>query len=72
MSSAPFFKGPTKAYIPDRRELTGKLHENVEDAPLFLKKHLQLRWEITRQSTHRREILELPEVALWEAMVNAV
>ena len=66
------FKGTGKAYILDRKELTGNLLENVEDALLFLKKHLQLRWEITRQSTRRKEILELPEIALREAMVNAV
>ena len=66
------FKGTTKAYILDRKELTGSLLENVEDALIFLKKHLQLRWEITRKSTRRNEILELPEVALREAMVNAV
>ena len=66
------FKGTGKAYILDRKELTGNLLENVEEALLFLKKHLQLRWEITSQSTRRKEILELPEIALREAMVNAV
>ncbi|MBU1697689.1 MAG: putative DNA binding domain-containing protein [Proteobacteria bacterium] len=66
------FKGTTKAYILDRKELTGNLLENIEDALLFLKKHLQLRWEITSKSTRRKEILELPEVALREAVVNAV
>ena len=66
------FKGTRKAYILDRKELIGNLLENVEDALIFLKKHLQLRWEITSESTRRKEILELPEVALREAMVNAV
>jgi ATP-dependent DNA helicase RecG len=66
------FKGTGKAYILDRKELIGNLLENVEDALIFLKKHLQLRWEITSESTRRKEILELPEVALREAMVNAV
>ncbi len=66
------FKGTTKAYILDRKELAGNILENVEDALLFLKKHLQLRWEITSDSPRRREILELPEVALREAVVNAV
>jgi ATP-dependent DNA helicase RecG len=37
------FKGTGKAYILDRKELTGNLLENVEDALIFLKKHLQLR-----------------------------
>ena len=66
------FKGTGKAYILDRKELTGNLLENVEDALIFLKKHLQLRWEITSESTRHKEILELPEVALREAMINAV
>jgi len=66
------FKGITKAYILDRKELNGNLLENAEEALLFLKKHLQLRWEITKDSVRRREILELPEVALREAVVNAV
>lgn len=38
----------------------------------WLKKHLQFRLEITSESTRRKEILELPEIALREAMVNAV
>ena len=66
------FKGIGKAYILDRKELTGNILENVEEALIFIKKHLQLRWEITRESTRRKETLELPEVALREAMVNAV
>ena len=66
------FKGINKAYILDRKELTGNLLENVEGALLYLRKHLQLRWEITNESIRRKEILELPEVALREAMVNAV
>ncbi|MBA4368534.1 MAG: hypothetical protein C0403_12960, partial [Desulfobacterium sp.] len=53
------FKGTNKAYILDRKELTGNLLENVEDALLFLKKHLQLRWEITRKSTRQKEILAI-------------
>lgn len=66
------FKGTGKAYILDRKELTGNLLENVEEALLFLQKHLHLRWEITKKSTRRQEILELPEVALREAVINAV
>lgn len=66
------FKGVGKACILDRKELTGNLLENVEDALIFLKKHLQLRWEIAPGSARRKEILELPEVALREAVVNAV
>ncbi|WP_217909506.1 DUF977 family protein [Desulfosediminicola flagellatus] len=66
------FKGTSKAYILDRKDLNGNILENVEDALLFLKKHLQMRWEITAESTRRKEILELPEVALREAIINSV
>lgn len=66
------FKGISKAYILDRKDLTGSILENIEDALIFLKKHLQMRWEITAKSTRRKEILELPEVALREAIINSV
>ena len=66
------FKGTGKAYILDRKEFTGSIIENIEGALLYLRQHLQLRWEITNQSTRRSEILELPEAALREAMVNAL
>lgn len=66
------FKGTGKAYILDRKEFTGSIIENIEDALLYLRKHLQLRWEITNASTRRQEILELPEAALREAIVNAL
>ena len=66
------FKGTEKVYILDRKELSGSILENVEEALLYLRKHLQLRWEITKESTRRKEILELPEEALREAVVNAV
>jgi ATP-dependent DNA helicase RecG len=66
------FKGTEKVYILDRKELDGSILENIEDALLFLNKHLQLRWEITSESTRRKEILELPKAALREAVINAV
>ncbi len=66
------FKGTGKAYILDRKEFTGSIIENIEDSLLYLRQHLQLRWEITNDSTRRKEILELPEAALREAMVNAL
>ncbi|MBF0405867.1 MAG: putative DNA binding domain-containing protein [Candidatus Riflebacteria bacterium] len=64
------YKGIGKAVILDRKELAGSIIENVEDALLFLKKHLNLRQEIT--SLQRREVWEIPEVALREGVVNAI
>lgn len=66
------FKGTGKVTILDRKEFTGSIIENIEDVMLYLRKHLQLRWEITDESTRRKEVLELPEIALREAIVNAV
>lgn len=63
------YKGNEKLTILDRKDYTGDLVSNIEDTILFLQKHLNLRYEIT--SMRRKEILEIPEVALREAVVNA-
>jgi ATP-dependent DNA helicase RecG len=64
------YKGIEKVTVLDRKDLTGNIIANIEEAILFLKKHLKLRYEIT--SIRRKEILEIPEVAMREAIVNAV
>lgn len=64
------FAGTDKADILDRKDLDGNLAENVRQAMAFLKRHLSLRYEI--KTLVRKEILELPEQALREAVLNAV
>ena len=64
------FAGTGKVDIQDRKELTGNLMGNVEQAMIFLKRHLSLRYEITELK--RKEKLEIPEVVLREAILNAV
>jgi ATP-dependent DNA helicase RecG len=64
------YKGTTKAYILDAKELNVNLMSNIDDAIVFLKKHLRLSYKI--ESVRRENILELPEDALREAVVNAV
>ncbi len=64
------FQGTSKADILDRKDMQGTLFENVEQAMVFLKRHLSLRYEI--KTLKRKEILELPEEALREAVLNAV
>lgn len=66
------FKGTGKATILDRKAFSGSLIENIEEALLFLKKHLQLRWEVTNASPRHQEVLEIPETALREGLVNAL
>jgi ATP-dependent DNA helicase RecG len=64
------FKGLDKEYVLDRKEFTGDIISNIEDVILFLKKHLNLRYEI--KSLRRKEILDIPETALREAVINAI
>ena len=64
------YKGANKVYILDAKELNGDLLSKVDDAVVFLKKHLRLSYKIG--SGRRENILELPERALLEAVVNAV
>jgi len=64
------YKGIDKAYILDAKELNGDIVSNVDDAMVFLKKHLRVSYKI--QTLQRENILELPEDALREAVVNAV
>ncbi len=64
------YKGTEKITVLDRKDLSGNLIQNIEDSVIFLKKHLNLSYEIT--GLRRKEILEIPDVALRETVVNAV
>ena len=64
------YKGVDKAYILDVKELNGDLVSNIDDVMIFLKKHLRMHYKI--ESLQRENVLELPEDALREAVVNAV
>jgi ATP-dependent DNA helicase RecG len=63
------YKGTDKAYILDAKELNGDIISNVDDAIVFFYKHLRMSYKI--ESLQRENILELPEDALREAVVNA-
>lgn len=64
------YKGTKKVNILDRKDLTGDLVTIIDEAVVFLKKHLNLRYEI--KEIRRKEVLELPEIALREAVVNSI
>jgi ATP-dependent DNA helicase RecG len=64
------YKGIDKAYILDAKEMNSDMVSNVDDAIVFLKKHLRISYKI--EGLRRENILELPEDALREAVVNAV
>ncbi|MDR2732913.1 MAG: putative DNA binding domain-containing protein, partial [Fibromonadaceae bacterium] len=64
------YKGITKVDIIDAKELNGGIIENIESTITFLKRHLNIRYEI--KTLQRSNILEIPESVLREAVVNAV
>jgi ATP-dependent DNA helicase RecG len=64
------YKGITKVHILDAQRYNSDIVRNIDNAVLFLKRNLRTRYEI--KTIRRKEILELPEIALKEAVVNAV
>jgi len=59
-----------KVDILDRKDFDQDLISSIESAMAFMKRHLNVASEI--KTLQRTEKLELPEVALREALVNAV
>jgi len=64
------YKGTDKVDIIDAKNLNGGIMENIDNAIVFLKRNLRIRYEI--KTVQRKNILELPENALREAVTNAV
>ena len=65
------FKGKDRVDIIDRKEFREDLLVNYYEALNFLKKHLKLAY-IIEGGGPRKEVLELPEEALKEALVNSI
>lgn len=68
--SCALFQGTTKTKILDQATFQGSIPENYNDAISYLMSHLNTEYVI--RGGPREEILELPEVALREAVVNAI
>jgi len=64
------FKGNTRVHILDAQHYHADIVSNIDNAVLFMKRNLRMRYVI--KTVQREEILELPEVAFKEAIVNAV
>ena len=64
------YRGITKVNILDRKTFDLDIISNIDESMSFLKRHLNLSYEI--KGKRRSEKLEIPEVALREAVVNAV
>ncbi len=64
------FKGSTKVHIYDRIDVRDDLITQFNTAMIFLRKHLNVRSEIT--GINRKDICEIPLAALREAVINAI
>jgi ATP-dependent DNA helicase RecG len=64
------YRGSSKVDILDKKTFEKDLISNIDEIIGFLKRHLNLAFEI--KATQREERLEIPEVVLREAVVNAV
>jgi len=65
------YKGNDKAAIIDKKDFKSDVVSNYNDSFNFLYRNLKLRYEI-RGFRPRKEILEIPEEALKEAIINAI
>ena len=65
------YKGTGKALIIDKKDFKSGIISNYNDTKSFFYKNLRLRYEI-KGFEPRKEILEIPEEALKEAIINAV
>jgi len=65
------FKGKTKAIFLDQKQLHGNAFYLVNEAALFLHRHLSVSSEIVPESLERKDKM-LPFDALREALVNAI
>ena len=71
--SCALFKGTDKHHnIIDRKIFNRDITNNIEDSLDFLKKHLRLEYHFPTGQLQRKEVLEIPEDALREALTNAV
>jgi len=64
------YKGMEKLHILDKKDFYGNIIQNIEDAVMFVKRHTNIEYKI--ENLRREEIPEIPDIALREAIINAV
>ncbi len=64
------FKGTTKAVFVDRREYTGPLWEQIDEAFLFVLRNIHLGATIV--GIYRQDVYEIPPDAIRELIINAM
>lgn len=71
MITCALFQGKDKVKILDRKEFAGDVYSNYQNALVYLKSKLNTEF-IIKGGGPRTEVLELPEEALRETILNAV
>ncbi len=64
------YKGNEIVHIIDRKEFDDDIISNINDTISFLKRHINISAKI--EGLYRKDVWEIPEIALREAVVNAV
>ena len=64
------FKGTTKAVFVDRREYTGPLQKQIDEAFQFVLRNIHL--DATIVGIYRQDIYEIPPDAIRELIINAM
>ncbi len=66
------FRGTDKGRLSSTKTFNRDLLSSIEGAMIFLHDHLKLEYRFSPQSMRREEVLEIPQLALREALINAV
>ena len=64
------YQGDEKTKILDRKIFDGGIIQNIQDAISYVKKHINIEFEIKKLK--REEILQFPEEAIRECIINAI
>jgi len=64
------FKGKDRAYFVDRREMTGPIQEQMDDAVQYVLEKIDLGMKI--KGSYRQDVYELPPDSVRELIANAV
>ncbi|WP_163468161.1 RNA-binding domain-containing protein [Fusobacterium sp. IOR10] len=70
ITKCSLFKGKNMSIFLDKKEYTGDLFSQLENIQIFIKTHLNLFAKI--EGLQRNDYLEIPEVAIREALLNAM
>lgn len=66
------YKGNIKIDIEDQKDMNADVISNIQETFVFLRRSLNVAFKIESGNLQREEVWEVPQVALREALVNAI